>query len=104
MTRSIARPSHLAHYGREIFTEALLLATSFFVHCLTIFRAKDVSTGQNRQRKERFGAEIISLVSSYTGYWIVYGDTQAPPSNKLGTRFLQTLKKLLWRMTDYLES
>ena len=27
-----------------------------------------------------------------------------PPSNKPGTRFLHTKKKLLWRKADYLES
>ena len=53
--------------GREIFTEALLLATDFFVHYLRIFHTKDLSTARIR-RKESFGAETIPLVSSYTGY------------------------------------
>ena len=35
---------------------------------------------------------------------VVYGNTQDLPSNKPGTHFLQILKKLLWRMADYLES
>ena len=30
----------------EILTEALLLATDFFVHYLTIFRAKDISAAE----------------------------------------------------------
>ena len=54
--------------GREIFTEALLLATDFFVHYLRIFHAKDISTAQSRRRKDSFGAETIPLVSLYTGY------------------------------------
>ena len=97
-------PQTWARCGREIFTEALLLATDFFVHNFRIFRAKDLSAARNRRRKESFGAETIPQVSSYTGYWIVYGNTEAPPSNKSGMRFLQTLKKLLWRKADYLES
>ena len=71
----------------ETFTEALLLATDFFIQYLRIFRAKDISTARNRRRKESFGTESISLVSSYTGYSIVYGNTQALPSNKPGTQF-----------------
>ena len=50
---------------REIFTEALLLATDFFFFYL---RIKDISTARNRRRKESFGAETIPLVSSFTGY------------------------------------
>ena len=57
-----------ARCGREIFTEALLLATDFFVHYLRIFRAKDMSAARNRWRKESFGAETIPQVSSYTGF------------------------------------
>ena len=41
MTRIVARHSNMARCGREIFTEALLLATDFFVHYLRIFRAKE---------------------------------------------------------------
>ena len=82
----------------------LYVDNSFLVHYLKIFRVKDVSTARNRRRKESCGAEIIPLVSSYTGYCIVYGNTQARPSNLPGTHFLQTLKKLLWRKADYLES
>ena len=63
MTRSVARP---ARCGREIFNEALLLETAFFVHYLKIFRAKDVSTTRNRWRKESCSTETIPLVSSYT--------------------------------------
>ena len=73
---------------REILTESLLLATDFFVHYLTIFRAKDISAARNRRKNESFGSETILLVSSYTGYYrIVYENTQAPPSNKPGTLF-----------------
>ena len=55
-----------ARCGQEIFTEALLLVTDFFVQYVSIFRAKDISTARNRQRKESFGAETVPLVSSYT--------------------------------------
>ena len=65
MTRSVTR---WARCEQEIFTEALLLATDFFVHYLRIFRAKDMSAAQNRWRKEGFGVETIPQVSSYTGY------------------------------------
>ena len=68
MTRSVARPSNLGVLWAEIFNEALLLTTAFFVHYLRIFRAEDVSTARNRRRKKSFGAETIPLVSSYTGY------------------------------------
>ena len=51
-----------ARCGREIFTEALLLTTDFFVHYLRIRRAKDISTVPNRRRKESFGAETIPLL------------------------------------------
>ena len=57
-----------ARCGQEIFTEALLLATDFFVHYLRNFRAKDMSAARNRRRKESFGAETIPQVSSDTGY------------------------------------
>ena len=36
-------PQTWACCGREIFTEALLLATDFIIHYLRIFRAKDIS-------------------------------------------------------------
>ena len=49
-------------------TEALLLATDFFVHCLRNFHAKDMSAARNRWRKEIFGAETIPQVTSHTGY------------------------------------
>ena len=66
MTRSVARPSNLGALWAEIFTEALLLATAFFVYYLKIFLAKDVYTPRNRRRKESFCAETIPLVRSYT--------------------------------------
>ena len=66
MTRSVARPSRLGAYEREIFTEALLLATAFFVHCLKIFCAKDVSPLETDREKRVSVAETISPVSSYT--------------------------------------
>ena len=53
---------------QEIFTEALLLATDFFVHYLRIFHAKDISTARSRRRKDSIRAETIPQVSSYTGY------------------------------------
>ena len=37
--------------GQEIFTEALLLATDFFVHYLRIFRTKDMSTARIRRKE-----------------------------------------------------
>ena len=49
MTQCLSRPSYLACCGREISTDALLLATAFFVDCLKISSAKDVSTARNRQ-------------------------------------------------------
>ena len=61
-------PGNLLPCGREIFTEALLLATDFFVHYLRNFHAKDMSAARNRWRKESFGAETVTQVSSYTGY------------------------------------
>ena len=39
-------PQTWACCGREIFTEALLLATDFFVHYLRIFRAKQTAKGE----------------------------------------------------------
>ena len=68
MTQSVARPSNLGALWAEIFTEALVLATAFFVYYLKFFRAKHVSTARNRWRKENFSAESIPLVSSCTGY------------------------------------
>ena len=52
-------PQTWAHSGREIFTEALLLATDFFVHYLRNFHAKDMSAALNGWSKESFGAETI---------------------------------------------
>ena len=52
-------PQTWARCGREIFTEALLLATDFFVHYLRNFHAKDMSVARNRWSKESFGAETI---------------------------------------------
>ena len=51
-------PQTLARCGREIFTEALLLATDFFDHYLRIFRAKDISAARNNRRKESFGTKL----------------------------------------------
>ena len=78
-----------------------MLATDFFVHYLRNFRAKDMSAARNRWSKESFGAETICRLARTRA---IDGNTEAPPSNKPGTRFLQTLKKLLWRKADYLES
>ena len=52
-------PQTWARCGREIFTEALLLATDLFVHYLRNFRAKDMSAARNRWSKDSIGAETI---------------------------------------------
>ena len=52
-------PQTWARCGREIFTEALLLATDFFDHYLRNFRAKDMSAARNRWSKESFGVETV---------------------------------------------
>ena len=96
-------PQSWARCGREIFTEDLLLATDLFVHYLRNFRPKDMSAARNRRSKDSIGAETIRRLAR-TRAIVVYGNTEAPPSNQPGTRFLQTLKKLLWRKADYLES
>ena len=59
MTQSVARPSNVEHCKREIFTEAILLATDFFVNYLRNFCAKDMSAARNRWSKESFDAETI---------------------------------------------
>ena len=72
---------------REILPRLYCWQLLFFVHCLKIFCAKDVSTTRNRWRKDSFGSrKCIPLVSSYTD-----GNTQPLPSNKLGTHFLQDI-------------
>ena len=73
-----------------------MVGNCFLVHYLKSFRAKDGLLLETDGEKESCIADTIPLVNLYTGYRIVYGNTQAPPSNKPGTRFLQTLKKLLW--------
>ena len=57
-------PQTWARCGQEIFTEALLLATDFFVHYLRNFLAKDMSAARNRWRKESFGAETVRRLAS----------------------------------------
>ena len=66
--RELLGPPTWARCRRESFTEALLLASNFFVHYLRIFHAKDMSTARNRRIKESFGADTILLVSLYAGY------------------------------------
>ena len=56
-------PQTWARCLQEIFTEAILLATDFFVHYLRNFRAKDMSAVRNRWSKESFGAESIGRLA-----------------------------------------
>ena len=53
-----------ARCRREIFTEALLLASAFFFDYLKISTAKDVSTALSEGVERVLVAETIPLVSS----------------------------------------
>ena len=59
MTRRLLGPQTWACCGREIFSEALLLATDLFVHYLRNFRAKDMSAARNKWSKDSIGVETI---------------------------------------------
>ena len=61
-------PQTWARCGREIFTEALLLATDFFVHYLGIFVLKTCLLLETDGERRVLAVETILQVSSYTGY------------------------------------
>ena len=68
MTRSVARPSNLGALEAGNLYRGFTVGNCFLRSLLETFRAKDISTAQNRRRKNSFGAETVPLVSSYTGY------------------------------------
>ena len=70
------------------FTAALMLATGFFYDWMKIFSAQDVSSALNRWNRE------LRLQKLYCWLNSIQRSLGAPPSNELGTRFFQTLKKV----------
>ena len=46
-------------------------------------------------------AETIPLVSLYTGDSILYGNSQTPPSNELGTVFFKQKQMIVAKVRSY---